>query len=302
MKRALFTSLWFFVSLFSINVFASVRELTLPAVPADLKDVSSRAAYVITHFWDNMDFSDSAAVADTDFMEQNFANFAGLMPLTSLENIMPAVADDLMAHVARYPFAYNTILSLAEVYLYDYDSPMRYEQAFVPFMENALNDTLIDSTQRLRLEFMLEEAMKNAPGTVAADVTLVDKTGKEVSLSSAFPKTPFTVMLLYDPDCSHCISTIGALASDPLIEDLTAARKIAVLAVDISDDTPRFNTSSLIPSDWFSFISSDPEFNETEAYALPSLPVIYLLDKDMTVILKEATPQQLVEKISTLPF
>lgn len=58
----------------------SPRELPLPEVPALLTAPEERAAYVLEHFWDGMDFRDTLRSRDRLFMEQCFVNFLSLFP------------------------------------------------------------------------------------------------------------------------------------------------------------------------------------------------------------------------------
>ena len=51
---------------------------------------TERAAYVLAHFWDSMDFSDTSRSLDTAFMEQNFANFASLLPHVDADAVSAA--------------------------------------------------------------------------------------------------------------------------------------------------------------------------------------------------------------------
>ncbi|MCH5319930.1 MAG: DUF5106 domain-containing protein [Paramuribaculum sp.] len=300
MKKLLKTILCLSLTVTSINLYAQTgRELQLPDVPSDLRDVKSRAAYVVSHFWDNMDFNDTLALNDNDFMEQNFANFAGLMPLADIDAIMPATARNLLTSLKSNPKAYLLMLDLAEIYLYDYASPLRYELAYVPFIQQALSDGIIDDARKARFEYTLEEAAKNAPGSKTPDIELVDAAGDTKTLSAVIPgNTKYSLLYLYDPDCSHCTELIAALKDDPIISAALANNLLSILAVNIMGMDAMSTAGSLIPSDWISLAAVDTEFNETEAFNLPSLPVIYLIDPDMTVILKEANPQQLLSKLA----
>lgn len=293
MKKFLSISLCFIaLSLVGVNA-QTQRVLQLPDVPSDLRDVKSRAAYVVLHFWDNMDFNDSNALADNDFMEQNFANYAGIMPHADLDSIMPKAADDLLGALVSNPTAYNLILQLADIYLYDYASPLRYETAYRFFVQKALADSVIDSAQRLRLEYALAEIEKNAPGSLIPDIEIIDSNGNKSLISDIFPHSPYTLLYLYDPDCSHCTSLMEAFRNDPILSDAVNSGLVSVLAVNIMGE--QSDHASSIPPRWIPLKAVDPEFIDTEAFELPSLPVIYLVDSDMKIVLKEASPQLLLQ-------
>ena len=58
----------------------AVEELPLPSVPETLREPAERADFVVAHFWDGMDFTDRRRALDSAFVEQNFANFASVLP------------------------------------------------------------------------------------------------------------------------------------------------------------------------------------------------------------------------------
>ena len=62
----------------SSGIFA--QELPLPAVPDTIRQPQERAAYVMQHFWDALDFSDTLRSCSRPFMEQQVVNFLSLLP------------------------------------------------------------------------------------------------------------------------------------------------------------------------------------------------------------------------------
>ena len=48
-----------------------------------------RAEYIISRFWDGMDFADTLRSRDRQFMEQNFVNFLSLFPHARQEARLP---------------------------------------------------------------------------------------------------------------------------------------------------------------------------------------------------------------------
>ena len=63
--------------------------LSLPDVPPSLTAPEERAAYIIAHFWDGMDFGDTLRCRDRAFMEQNFVNYLSLFPHAGPETLPP---------------------------------------------------------------------------------------------------------------------------------------------------------------------------------------------------------------------
>ncbi|WP_300852234.1 DUF5106 domain-containing protein, partial [uncultured Bacteroides sp.] len=145
-------------------------DLPLPAIPSALRTPHERAAYLLTHFWDGMDFSDTLRNRHPAFVEQNLVNFLSLFPHAQDEARTEAVKI-LMQRAESDKTLYLLLAELAEKYLYTNSSPMQNEEHFIPFLEEITGNSLLDETEKSRFRFLLSAALKNRPGTMAADFT-----------------------------------------------------------------------------------------------------------------------------------
>ena len=57
-------------------------------------------------------------------------------------------------------------------------------------------------------------------------------------------------------------------------------------------------TKEELPKGWIAGYAAE-ELAETEAYVLPEMPTIYLLDRDKRVLLKEATPHDVLRRVES---
>lgn len=262
-------------------VFAQVRELPLPVVPDSIRVPADRAGYVMSHFWDSMDFSDSAIIADDAFMEQNFVNYLSLIPHADNDKL-PDIINDFLHKAEENRDAYEIIYRLAGVYLNNLDSPMRDEGAYIIFLNHAVGSSQLGEAEKERARFRLEMAMKNRPGDPAPDFRLVTREGKETSLTESL-RDGINIVLFYDPDCNHCADVISAIAAD------AALGKANILAVDSEDDRQLWQqTAGLLPDSWTVGFALDA-IQDDEVYVFPEMPSIYVIDSKGVIILKEAT-------------
>lgn len=215
----------------------SPRELPLPEVPALLTAPEERAAYVLEHFWDGMDFRDTLRSRDRLFMEQCFVNFLSLFP-HALPQSLPSPVGRLLQRAAVDSVAFRLVNSLAEHYLDDPNSPMRNEEHYILFLEALLSLPGLPEAERIRPAYRLETTRKNRPGTIAA-YTEGDRR-------------------LWD------------------------------------------ETKAALPQEWTVGIDNS-RIVERELYSLPAMPVIYLLDKDKRVLLKDSSPAGLEAFLSPCP-
>ena len=273
----------------------TVPVLPLPAVPATLRTPPARAAYIIKHFWDAMDFSDTLRSRNRDFMEQNFVNCLSLFPIADTTAPAPAVAT-LVGRAQTDAGALSLLAETAEKYLYEQDSPLFNEEYYQLFAD-ALVAAPLPHTKRLRIEAQRTAMRKNRVGTPAADFTFETRDGQRLRLSEAAPGRPI-LLLFYDPDCDHCMQTIAELSGSPLLNGAIARGDLVVVAVyagfDGSDRAAWLRTLDRLPSAWTVGFDLGTIYTR-DLYVLRNLPALYLLDASRRVILKDATPARLFE-------
>ncbi len=250
------------------------RELALPVIPPALRDISDRAAYMLEHYWDNMDFRDSAAVADRDFMGQNFADFMSVMPLADSTARRKAV-DVLVHKSAANEFSANELSLLAEGYLLDRKSPVADDDVYLMFA-----DAMIDAAypRADAIKFIRHMVASCRPGAVAPDFSFTSRNGAVGRLSDLRGREVW--LLFYSPDCPDCLAEIDALKRDSLLRAGIAAGDIAVLAVYGGSDESVWRLRQVIPPDWTDAVAPDAD----SLYPVDVLPRMFRIGADGTVL------------------
>lgn len=261
---------------------SALTELPLPVVPDSLQSVEARAAYVVAHFWDALDFG-SPQARDTVFVEQGFANYISLLPLAPADSAQAAV-DALMRRAAAYPPALELLMSTADDYLYHPNSPMRNEEVYILFLRALTRGDYLTPEQRILPEARLADAMKNRPGHTAADFGVDLRGGGRSSLRRIAAAAETTLLIFYDPDCHNCHVILSELAETPL------PRGWQIVAVDSEPDRNRWEaTCGDLPGQWT--VAFPAAADLSELYVLPASPTFYVIDRDATVVMKDPSPQ-----------
>lgn len=275
-----------------------VPELPLPQVPATLRTPPERAAYIVRHFWDALDFADTLRSRDRDFMEQNFVNCLSLFPIADTAALAPAVAT-LVGRAQSDAEALSLLAETAEKYLYEQDSPLFNEEYYLLFAD-ALATAPLHDYERLRIEAQRTAMRKNRVGMTAADFSFETPDGRRLRLSEAAQGRTL-LLLFYDPDCDHCMQTIAELAASEPLNEAVSRGCMAVVAVYAGfgsrDRAAWLRTLDRLPAAWTVGFDGGTIYTR-DLYVLRNLPALYLLDSSGRVLLKDATPASLDERLA----
>jgi len=264
-------------------------ELPLPKMPDNLSNPQERADYVLLHFWDEMDFADRSLALDSAFMEQNFANFASVLPYATDEGRKSAVDALLGAARRSGEEQIDFVYGIAVMYLYQQESPMHNEEMFLPFVDWAEASNYYPDVARERRA----DILKNRPGTEAADFKFESYGGGKSSLK-ALRGTP-VLLMFYEPDCTMCLDAEKRLAQLEPLRQAIAGGELRMLAVYVGDDRAGWEKhAATLPSDWMVGIDAAKRIDTDELYNIGATPSFYLIDPDGRVVLKDADLQQVL--------
>ncbi len=275
-------------------------QLPLPDVPKTMTTTEERAAYVLTHFWDAMDFNDTINSNDKDVIEQNFVNFASIFNITEPDTVLKSF-DILMSRAESNPECYTLLIEVAEKYLYDPNSPMLNENAYIQFLKSITKSGFLADDTLMRYNEQLKDALKNQPGSNAADFIFIDTQGKKHTLHDSNKKESYRAILFYDPECEQCKATEHVLTESPILKKAIDNNIIDMLTIYCDGDITIWEKhKNDLPDSWINAYSPDGEIDRTEAYVIRAMPTMYLLAPDNTVILKDADTQTILSAIASL--
>ena len=268
-----------------------------PEVPAVMTEPEERLAYLVEHFWERYDFRDTALLQRREITEQGFADFVGLLSQAQDRVLWQRAMKPFAEGAAETAEAYRCFGELAELYLYDPNSPMRDEELFLAFAAEFMKQRVRDEGVYARLEFQRDLALlKNRVGQAAADFRYVRADGKEGSLRSTAEGKPL-LLVFHDPDCVQCRETMAFLEESAVLAEAVKAGKVAVLAVYTEgyEEVWQVHKDEL-PAGWIS--ANDHAAVKTQLlYDLKAMPTLYLLDGEQRVVLKDAAPGAVLQAV-----
>lgn len=265
----------------SMSATAVNFELDMPAIPEEMPR-EERPDYVVTRFWDSLDTVEMHLACDREFMEVNVANFFYLLPYASPDGCDEALRK-FISRISADTQALNLFQELAEQYMADPASPLYNEDCYMAVMRQLAEIPHL----RTYAEFQIEMLSKNRPGTIAADFNFLTRYGSKTSLAATVDKP--TLLLLYDPECDHCIEVIENLRGDSAVAEMIATKRLDVMAVSIEGDRKQWErVDATLPAEWISGYDLSDIIGK-DIYYIQTMPSLYLLDSQRRVLRKNIT-------------
>ena len=255
-------------------------------IPLSANTPAAKAEYLIVHYWDNFPFNDTTLISKPQVSEQAFADFVYTLDNLPYETAEKGIAA-LMGKAAVNTEMVLYFDKLAEKYLYDPNSPMRNEQLFEYFLRAVIRSPGIDETHKIRPKMLLKTVKKNQPGTKAADFEYTLPDGSTHWLGAL--KSELVILYFHNPECGECAAVKEKLTASPIINDLQQKGQLKILALYPDEDLKAYRQHlPKMPAAWINAYDKGTAIKTKELYDLKAIPTLYLVDKDKTVLLKDA--------------
>ena len=256
-----------------------------PDVPAMISDPNLRNEFSVKHYWDYFDFADTAYIPTPEITEQAWVDYLDLLfrlPLNMAQEEMKTMMSK-SAQNSKNLFLYFT--GMAEKYLYEPNSPLLFEELYIPVLEVMIQTSSLDESEKIRPQHLLEWANKNRMGTKAANFQYIDITGKSGSLYQLAAE--YTLLFFSDPACPSCKANMESIRNSQDFNKLISARRLIILSVYSEQDLDEWKAHyTNYPANWIN--GYDQSFTIRDKYDIRASPTMYLLDRDKIVLLKDA--------------
>ncbi len=270
-------------SVFAQEQTAPVAEkVTFPmvAVPDEITDPQARAKYLGEHFWDNVDF----ATASEALVEQGLIDMASIFPLLGGETLITSMTA-LVKKAETSKAGLLMMLSLADKYLYGTASPLYNEAAYRGLLQSALISKALNKSEKEPYQKQLVILEMNNEGGPAVDFDMLLVDGSKAKLSDV--ESPVTILFFYAADNLDCKLQRFRLTQARLVNYLQRAGGIKVVAVCVEGDKTAWEKfSGDSPKEWVHAFDASGKIKSENLYDLRTLPRLYLLDEQKTVLLK----------------
>lgn len=279
--------------------------------PAMMEDARDRAEYMALHWWDGITETSREYPCDTTLVsgvrkedvEQKFANWVNILNMLDMSVVGKSVGRlyDRAAACEKKDTSSNvfeTFTDLVVKYLYDPNSPMRNEDHYAFYASRLAGSDLVDESMREKYAREVRLASLNRIGSKAADFRFTDKRGRMHTLYGI--DAELTLLFFSNPGCAACKEIIDVLNNDPRISSLIKEGIMAVLNIYIDEDLEEWRSyMPVYPEHWYNGFDPDMVIRGENLYNVRAIPSLYLLDRNKTVIMKDAPEARVFEWLST---
>ena len=248
--------------------------------------------------FENIDFSDARILNMPILVNLLDLYTMHLLPQDKLGEVLTERLDVITNKAKADRQVYEFIVRNRYDFLRSTTHPELEEVAVYIAEKYAVEDSAqwIDKAFVLRMAEVLRMARLNPVGSKATNLKLQDTAGNYLSIDNI--QAPYIVLYFYNPGCDLCAKVTPELWK---IYREYSGKGLQVLALYVDQD----------PEEWIPYITRynyswingwDPGGNEKlyEKYDIHAIPVIYLLDSNKTVVLKDVTIERLSKKLKEI--
>ena len=282
----------------------SSRAFPRVEAPVMMETAEERLEYIVLHFWDAFakvdQPTDSLTIggvkkADVESQMGVFATLLQQVPIPMGQKAVRA----LYANLEKAPGMFDPMVELTSRYLWDPNSPVRNEALYLPFVQALSSSPLVKDDLKPGYAWDARLCALNLPGTTAADFRFVDTSGRTRTLHSV--KAEYVLLVFGNPDCTACRELVEDMSSIPEISALEASGRLKVIDIYIDQEIDVWKQRmASYPKNWINGYDPDYVIRQDHLYDVRAVPSIYLLDKDKTVLLKDAPENVALDALTQL--
>ena len=262
-----------------------------PVVPLVITDPQAQATWFVNRFWDEFDFRDSVRLRP-ELLNVAFASYASALFYVDKKICRESICRMFDAAALGGQMSWDRFADLSEEYFGSRESPTRCETAYIYAMDKLLEMSEIDSLQKIRYQALRDLACRNRPGMKAEEIRFENRKGTMYRLSMI--DAEFTLLFFYDPECGTCSAMRKYIIDSPIFEAYIKSERLTVVAIYAGYNKEHWHTHlSEMPKKWIVGYELQGLVAGSVTYDTSGLPLLYLLDRDKTVILKEPTVEVL---------
>ena len=282
--------------LFAANLISLEMEKPIPSFDQLPKEHIPHAKYFYRkdHFFDLVDMGDNRLLHSEAMFNKIFYYLEELTAphfdslKVSIDNVLTLIkpADQTFKYYLDHlmiEYASSDVIGMDEIYIH--------------IVENYFGKGMAPWIPKEDVDELLADALKRKPlliGKLAPDILMEKKDGTPISLHEV--KSPYTILYLWQPGCSHCKKSMPFLKDfyekfkDRGVEIFSACTKVGS-----KTETCWSYIEENQMNEWINVVDKDLSSRFVQKYLAEKTPKIYILDENKHIVLKNFGTDQLEE-------
>lgn len=266
-----------------------------PEIPALITDPALRLQFLTEHYWDHFDFSDTTYIPTPEVTEQAWVDYIDLLRRNPLPQAQSALRTLMHKSAAGSKKTFLYLIEMADKYLFEPNSPARNEELYIPILEVITQSDALTPTEKMLPQNRLQKVYKNRINTRAFDFRYTTRNGQTHALYRL--QVEYTLLFFNEPGCPSCKEYILAMRQSPILAHLQSARRLQILSIYADKNLEEWKKHySNYPSQWIN--GYDRALTIEKDYDIKAIPTLYLLSDNKTVLLKDATLEQIEDYLN----
>ncbi|MEI8005925.1 MAG: redoxin domain-containing protein [Bacteroidota bacterium] len=271
------------------------KVLQTPYIPGSLTS-NARMDYLKQHYWDKVDFNDTALLRSNAFADKVISYLAiyqnNRLNQKQLEAEFIKAVTIALGAASVYPETYKFMLD----YLVGGFDKYHFDDVITYIADNFQDPfSCEDAARKSALQKKLDNFKKLSVGKTAPVIAVPDAKGNMVSLSSV--KNMYTLLVFWSSQCPHCTDMMPKLKT---WYDKQKTRKLEIFAISL--DTSKNDWLSFVKKEklnWINVSELKGYFGKAEdEYNVYATPTMYLLDQQKNIVAKPITWRELEQALN----
>ena len=274
---------------------------TMPVVPSELTLLKNDKPnpvywfYFRKHFFDGVDFTDKRLVR-SPYYANRLGQFLGYM-INNTDSVKAELDFILTKTRSNTEFYKFTLKWLTAVFDDNIDRMPNADAYLIHLVEkyHRKPDSGTDKYTLERMEYKVNAFKNVLIGSPAPNFELPNTEGVLKSLAEV--KADYTLVVFYSSLCSHCREAMPTIQNALKNMDSKKLKVFTVCTDGVREPWLSF-LEEMKMKDWINVIDKQPDTDIQKKYVTWNLPVLYLLDRNKTIVANRIKPENLHELIA----
>ncbi len=244
--------------------------------------------YMRQHFFDSFDFNDPR-ILNTEVPNRKLDEYMYYFLHNQPDSVKEKYITLLFQKASVNKRVYNEIVLYVFRRYEGLDTPLRSEEMLRFVGQNyMLKGVVTNDAQRFRVEESIKRVSLNMIGEKVADLQLTKIDTTPMSLYDAL-KGEINLLMFFNPGCHACQETMNLIS--PMLKEYP---KVNVVAIYPDEDFELLKSySDNMPKGWIVLEDYHRTGEVRRKYDLFAIPLMYLVDKNKVLIMKDVNAEKL---------